>query len=623
MGLRDDGTGRSIHMRVFDALSAAGAGREKERTLTELSTVWSENGEKKPALPEYPRPQLRRSDWLCLNGYWHYALTDKGVRPESFDGRILVPFSPESARSGVRKQLEPGKYLWYFRSVELPALPEGRRLLLHFGAVDERCIVWWNGKLLGSHRNGYLAFFFDVTELAREGKNTIWVRVQDDTDTGGACCGKQSLAPGGMFYTAQSGIWQTVWLESVPENFIEDVRVTPLYEEGEIRLEIAMTCAMDVKVQIQSRNSTYTHRISREEFVCVTHRRADRVDGFVNGHTSQRAVATVTIALPELCAWSPEDPFLYGMRIAAGRDCIDSYFAMRKFSVGKDGQGYPRLLLNNKPYFFHGVLDQGYWPESLYTPPCEEAMVFDITKMKALGFNMIRKHVKIEPMRWYYHCDRLGMIVWQDMVNGGGKPDLGRLCYLPTVLPAVTQRIRDDNYHFFGRTDRAGREEWERDCMAMVRQLYNCPCIGMWVLFNEGWGQFDALRITERLRRLDETRLIDHASGWFDQGGGDVRSVHNYFRPLRVSGDGRPFVISEYGGFTCPVRGHTSTKAVYGYRSYETMAGFSQAFRQQQRKLRALEKKGLSGAVYTQLSDVEEEMNGLYTYDRKKCKVIG
>lgn len=270
-------------------------------------------------------------------------------------------------------------------------------------------------------------------------------------------------------------------------------------------------------------------------------------------------------------------------------------------------------------------LDQGYWPESLYTPPSDEAMVFDIKKMKELGFNTMRKHIKIEPMRWYYHCDRLGMIVWQDMINGGGKPDLKRLCYLPTAVPAVTQRIRDNDYRFFGRTDQRERRRWEEECMERVRQLYNCPCIAMWVPFNEGWGQFDALRITERIRSIDTTRLIDHASGWFDQGGGDIRSVHNYFRPLRVTKDRaeeRAFVISEYGGLTCPVKGHTCAKEVYGYCAYETPAAFTKAFKEQQKKLRALERQGLCGAVYTQVSDVEEEINGLYTYDRKICKII-
>lgn len=612
-------------MRIFDALSAAGAGRGKERTITQLSTIWSEqDGNKKP-LAQYPRPQLRRGDWMCLNGYWHYAFTDKGIRPEKFDGRILVPFSPETSRSGVGKRLEPGGYLWYFRSVDLAKLPEGRRLLLHFGAVDERCIVWWNGKLLGSHRNGYLPFSFDVTDLVREGKNTIWVRVQDDTDAGGACCGKQTLSPKGMFYMAQSGIWQSVWMETVPENFIEDVKITPLFDEGEVRLELSLTQAQEIQILVCGRDSTYIHRVGAEEFTYVTHRFSEKVDCFVNGHEAQQAAAQVQIALPEVCPWSPEEPFLYRLVITAGEDCVESYFAMRKFSLGKDEYGHTRLLLNNEPYFFHGVLDQGYWPESLYTPPSDEAMVFDIKKMKELGFNTMRKHIKIEPMRWYYHCDRLGMIVWQDMINGGGKPDLKRLCYLPTAVPAVTQRIRDNDYRFFGRTDQRERRRWEEECMEMVRQLYNCPCIAMWVPFNEGWGQFDALRITERIRSIDTTRLIDHASGWFDQGGGDIRSVHNYFRPLRVTKDRaeeRAFVISEYGGLTCPVKGHTCAKEVYGYRAYETPAAFTKAFKEQQKKLRALERQGLCGAVYTQVSDVEEEINGLYTYDRKICKII-
>ncbi|MDO4324099.1 MAG: glycoside hydrolase family 2 TIM barrel-domain containing protein [Lachnospiraceae bacterium] len=583
-------------MRVLDALSAARTGRKKTKEISRLNTVWSGQELKGQVLSEYPRPQMQRDEWICLNGYWHYAITTKGGHPENFDGRILVPFSPESSRSGVERKLKPGEYLWYFHSVDLPEVPEGKRLLLHFGAVDERCIVWWNGKLLGGHRGGYLPFSFDVTQQLHEGKNTIWVRVQDDTDTGTACRGKQTLHPKGMFYTAQSGIWQTAWLEWVPDNYIEQIRITPLFDEGEVKLELKLTHPADAKVLIQGKWTSYLHHIRAGEKETV-------------------------IALPEVHSWSPEDPFLYDVAVWAGEDCVRSYFALRKFSVGTDEKAYPRLLLNNRPYFFNGVLDQGYWPESLYTPPSDEAMVFDITRMKELGFNMLRKHIKIEPMRWYYHCDRIGMVVWQDMVNGGGPLDLRLMCYLPTAFPAVTDRIKDSHYRFFARTDRQGRLQWEEDCMAEVEQLYNCPCIGMWVPFNEGWGQFDALRITEQIKKADPTRPVDHASGWFDQGGGDIKSVHNYFRALRVKRDRRPFVLSEYGGYSCPVQGHTWTDVSYGYRSYRSRKEFSAAFRRLQRKVRSLEKKGLSGAVYTQVSDVEEEINGLYTYDRKICKI--
>ena len=593
-------------MRIKDALSAAKAGQAKAKRNAQLQTIWSE---RLPAdeVPEgYPRPQLRRDDWICLNGWWHYAFTEKGGRPETFDGKILVPFSPECSRSGVNRQLQPGGYLWYFRSVMLPEAEKGKRLLLHFGAVDERCIVWWNGKLLGSHRGGYLPFTFDVTELLHEGKNTIWVRVQDDTDAGAACRGKQTLHPEGMFYTAQSGIWQTVWLEWVPETHVEELRITPYFDEGEAALELTLSHAARVEITVRGSWMTYVRTMEEKEAA-----------------GEEKAVFSARIALPEVHAWSPEDPFLYELVIRTPEDQVKSYFALRKFSVGKDEKGCPRLLLNNQPYFFNGVLDQGYWPESLYTAPCDEAMIFDIRSMKALGFNMLRKHIKIEPMRWYYHCDRIGMVVWQDMVNGGGPLDLKRLCYLPTAAPAVTTKVKDNAYRFFARTDPAARAQWEEECMAVVRLLYNCPCIGMWVPFNEGWGQFDALRIARKIRREDPTRLIDHASGWFDQGGGDVKSVHNYFRRLRVEKDRRPFVLSEYGGYSCPVPGHAYTAASYGYRTYRSTKEFSAAFEALQKNIRALEKKGLCGAVYTQVSDVEEEMNGLYTYDRRICKLRG
>lgn len=606
-------------MRIRDALSAMKAGKPAEKKKSILTTVWSEKARPGEAPGEYPRPQMYRKDWICLNGYWHYAFTENGSRPEVFDGKILVPFSPECRRSGVERQLTPGAYLWYFRSVELPRVPEGRRLLLHFGAVDERCIVWWNGHLAGSHLGGYLPFSFDVTREARDGKNTIWVRVQDDTDGGTASRGKQKLRPGGMFYTAQSGIWQTVWLELVPENFIEQIKVTPLFDEGQIRLEAALAEPADVAVLIQGEWTSYEHHLRREEFCWQEQDPA--MACLRDGVLTRRAVATAVIDLPELHGWSPEDPFLYDLVLTTGEDQVQSYFAMRKFSVGADRRGRPRLMLNNQPYFFNGVLDQGYWPESLYTPPADAAMVYDISEMKKLGFNTLRKHVKVEPLRWYYHCDRLGMVVWQDMVNGGGRINEKLLTYLPNIFPSAMKKIKDSHYRLFARSEERARQQWTKECVATVELLYNCPCIAMWIPFNEGWGQFDSLKITELIRQKDSSRLIDHASGWCDQGGGDIRSEHNYFRPLRVKRDKRPFVLSEYGGYSCSVEGHTYTADSYGYRSFRSQKEFAAAFGRLSRKIHILEKRGLSGAVYTQLSDVEEENNGLCTFDRKKIKI--
>lgn len=591
-------------MRIFDAFSAM-KGNQKEEKIPScsLSTVWSEQAGENDVPSEYPRPQFRRRQWICLNGWWNYAFTKEKKPPSKMDGKILVPFSPECSRSGVNRRLEPDEYLWYLRAVQFPCIPEGKRLLLHFGAVDQRCVVWWNGKMVGSHRNGYLPFSFDVTDYVRKGKNTLLLRVQDDTDTGCHCYGKQRLSPKGMFYTAQSGIWQTVWLEWVPENHIEHLKITPLYDESAVRLEITLTQPESMDIQIDLGEDSCCHHIRRRDFPPESNR------------------IVWELPVPDFIPWTPENPHLYTFRIRTGSDLVESYFAMRCFSVGTDHLKRPRLLLNHEPYFFNGVLDQGYWPESLYTAPSDEAMIFDIQKMKELGFNTIRKHVKIEPLRWYYHCDRLGMVVWQDMINGGSRPFMPLVCYLPNLLPALTVMIRDSHYPLFSRSSKKGRRQWEQDCLEMVEQLYNCPCIGLWVPFNEGWGQFDSLRITEKIHRADPTRLVDHASGWFDQGGGDIKSVHNYFRPLRVHRDKRPYVLSEYGGYSCPVSGHTYSTQSYGYGTCKTTEEFSKSYHTLQKTIQKLEQKGLSGAIYTQLSDVETEVNGLLTYDRKITKL--
>ena len=602
-------------MRILDALSAIRTGTQKPCERRLLETVWAK--EKRPggsgwyraARDEYPRPQFMRDSWISLDGFWEYAITKDGYKPSQMDGQILVPYSPECRLSTVERTLMPGEFLWYLREIPLDEIPQGKRLILHFGAVDQQCTVWWNGKKLGTHADGYLPFSFDVTRFIRPGKNTLCLRVRDDTQESALARGKQSLAPQGMFYPAQSGIWQTVWMEWVPENRILYLKITPLFDEQKVRIHLETTRPQRVEITI----SCGEKGAGDTQVVCLLPRDFSP--------KKESAAAVHDIALGTMRPWSPENPFLYDMDICSEDDQVRSYFAMRKFSAGKDEAGHMRLMLNNRPYFFHGVLDQGYWPESLYTPPSDDAMIYDIRAMKELGFNTLRKHLKIEPLRWYYHCDRLGMVVWQDMVNGGGRISALRLTYLPTIFPFVSRMIRDCDYGWFSRSQKAAREAWAASMEETIALLYNCPCIGLWTLFNEGWGQFDSLLMTRRAKQLDSTRLVDHASGWYDQGGGDVCSIHNYFRRLRVPRDRRPVVISEYGGSSYRVPEHVTRAQSYGYHTCKNEQDFTKKYLTHMQEIRALEKKGLSGAVYTQLSDVEEETNGLLTYDRKVCKV--
>lgn len=556
-----------------------------------LKTIWGEQLQPEAVLPEYPRPQFRRDSYWNLNGVWEYAITESDVQPETFDGTIIVPFSPEAPLSGVGRKLRPRQFLWYRRRVTLPEGFVKARTLLHFGAVDQEAAVFVNGEQLAHHIGGYLPFSCDVTDALHGGRElTVVVCVRDVTEESYHTRGKQKTARGGIWYTPQSGIWQTVWLESVPKTHIRSLRITPLFDEEavELRVQTSLPCA------------------------CVA-----RLDGrtvtFCSG-------TSIRVPMPAFHAWSPEDPYLYDLSLEAGEDRVESYFAMRSFAVRQDGDGLMRLFLNGRPYFHTGVLDQGYWPDGLYTAPSDAAMVNDIEQMKRMGFNMLRKHIKIEPLRWYYHCDRLGMLVWQDMPNGGGD-------YLPLTIsaPLITGRHRDDHdYVRFAREDAAGRREFLQELEEMIEHLYNCPCIAMWVPFNEGWGQFDARETAERIRALDPTRTVDHASGWHDQGAGDVKSLHVYFRAYRhkqYSGS-RAVVLSEFGGYNHRVNGHAYSKKDFGYRRYKTPEALCFAVQDLYiRHIIPAAARGLSAAVYTQLSDVEDELNGLMTYDRAVVKM--
>ena len=597
-------------MRIKDAL----ANIHKEHTedaLHPLYTPWGETLDPNHVWEEYPRPQMKRTQYQTLHGEWDYMFVSKeesGVFQSQ--GKIIVPFSPETLLSGVGRQLQPQEYLWYERELvfsveECERKDGGQRCLLHFDAVDQQAVVYINQKEVASHYGGYLPFVVDITEFVSDTPCVLQVRVQDDSDTSYHTRGKQTLKRGGMFYTAQSGIWQSVWYEWVPNNYVEKMQITPHYDDAFVNVKlITKEPFHNVSVKVDDAQIHYETTCQEQEAGCET----TIIIRFIEG---------------DFISWSPEQPKLYDFTIQADDDTIQSYFAMRCFTIEKDEQGMMRFCLNHKPYFLNGVLDQGYWPDGLLTAPCDEAFVYDIELAKKTGFNMIRKHIKIEPLRWYYHCDRLGMIVWQDMVNGGTTYNMPWVCYMPTALPFLAKRVKDSSYRLLARASEEGRRLWEEECKGTIEHLYNVPSISTWVPFNEAWGQFDAARIADMVKEQDPTRTVDHASGWFDQKAGDFNSVHNYFRKLRVEKDEkRAFVISEYGGYACHISGHSSVDRIFGYKKYESIEEHAKAFRELiQNQVYPLVEEGLSGAVYTQLSDVEEEVNGLVTYDRKILKV--
>ena len=550
-----------------------------------MKTVWGEKLQADCVLQEYPRPQMRRESYVNLNGLWDYAITEQEEEPLQWQGKILVPFSPECELSGVGRILRPEQTLWYRRS--FPAV-QAQRVLLHFGAVDQMAEVFINGTLAGSHTGGYTAFTLDITHLLQE-ENTLLVKVRDLSDSGDCAWGKQRRKRGGIWYTPQSGIWQTVWLEPVPKVYIKNILAVPSYDTE----EICITVFSDEDVPC---------RIKLDGICC---------EGMTN--------SVICAALPCFRPWSPEEPFLYTFTAELAEDRVESYFALRKVEVLEDEHGIPRIFLNNRPYFMNGLLDQGYWSDGMYTAPSDEALIFDIQTMKDMGFNLLRKHIKIEPMRWYYHCDRLGMLVWQDMPNGGGP-----YRFMTISAPLVTKRHRkDDDYKSFARESLWGREQYGKELEEMILQLRNVPSVVLWCPFNEGWGQFDAKRVVEKIRKLDDTRLIDHASGWHDQGIGCLQSLHVYFTKYRFKRDkkGRAVVLSEYGGYNYMEPGHSFGKN-FGYRKLKDKDALLKRFESLMlEQILPARQQGLAAAVYTQLSDVEDEVNGLVSYDRKVVKL--
>ena len=571
--------------------------------MIQLMSRWASEVNAENALPEYPRPNLVRDSYFNLNGEWEYCI-NQSKTVEKYDGTILVPYSPETKLSGVQKIVMPEDYLHYRKVFVLPEGFVKERVLLHFGAVDQECTVFLNGKKLGGHLGGYLTFSFDVTDDLVEGENVLTLCVKDMTEKKPHARGKQKLVKkgkyGSLFYTPQSGIWKTVWMESVSDNYIKTLKITPLYDES----------AISLKVNTNSGSEKANVVIMDGDMVVTEQEISTNKD--------------VKIPVGEFKAWTPDTPHLYDLKITCGEDEVASYFGMRKFSVKKDRKGILRFYMNNKPFFFNGILDQGYWPESLLTPPTDEALKYDIIKLKEMGYNTIRKHIKVEPERFYYHCDKIGMIVWQDMPNGGGDYNMIFVTYLTNAFDWFARGVKDNLYGMFKRQDKEGREQYYKDLKRMIAQLYNYPSIAVWVPFNEGWGQFDANKATELIRSLDKTRFVNEACGWFDQKGGDMYSIHNYVRKLVVKPQkDRVVALTEYGGYAYAMPGHLACEKEFGYQSYKSKEELTANYKRLwEEEIYPNLERGLCSAIYTQTSDIEEEINGIMTYDRDEVKFI-
>ena len=606
----------------------------EEMLMKQLYTRWGRELDPQNVLPEYPRPLLRRSSYTNLNGYWDYAFTRKFKIPEKYDGQVLVPFSPEAVLSGVSRQLMPDEYLWYRRIFIIEGWngrKSGRRLILHFGAVDQACAVYVNGQRAARHTGGYLPFEADITQLVRDGENELIVAVKDLSDTSWHARGKQRLERGGMFYTAQSGIWQTVWMEEVPETYIQTIESVTDPDAGTVRIRV--TAAENNKyegTEVKTSGHQEGDRASGLPVQVQIHRPGlytDSCEYSVDEEILCSGIGSagewIEIAIPDIMLWTCETPYLYFFTVTMGEDRVESYFAMRRFSVEKDEKGIPRICMNGEVQFQNGVLDQGYWPDGLYTAPSDEAMIFDITEMKRCGFNMVRKHIKIEPQRWYWHCDRLGIVVWQDMVNGGEAYRYWFVTYLATVMSWRNIKIKDSHPWLLARRERTGRTEFVREMKETIRLLKGHPSICTWVIFNEGWGQFQTKELTRIAREADPDRLIDPASGWFDQGGGDLQSVHNYFFRLKVRPEKeRAAVLSEIGGHTYREPDHSACEELYGYGACRDKEALGRAYRELTKKVKKLIPQGLCASVYTQWTDIEEEINGVYTWDREVRKIL-
>jgi hypothetical protein len=565
-------------------LSVARAADDWKPATGPLMTRWAKDVSPQNARPEYPRPQMVRKDWQNLNGLWQFEAAKEGQEPpvgKDLKDKILVPFPVESALSGLMRHEER---MWYRRTFEIPKEWAGKHVLLHLDAIDWEATVYLNGKKLGTHRGGYDAFGFDLTKsLKADGPQEIVIGVFDPTDKGEQPRGKQLTKPGGIWYTPTSGIWQTVWIEPVADQFIESVQAVPDVDASDVKITVGAIGAAGRRTPVRAKFSG---------------------DGDANAiGGSGFAGRPITVHIPDAKLWSPDSPTLYKLQLELGpdgkaSDQVECYFAMRKISIAKDDNGFNRLLLNNKPILMVGPLDQGFWPDGIYTAPTDDALKFDIEMEKKYGFNMARKHVKVEPERWYYWADKLGLLIWQDMPSGPPGRNAGE------------------------RMSREGKEQFERELDRLIKGRGNHPCIVMWVVFNEGWGQFDTERLVEHVKQLDPSRLVDDASGWTDKKAGDVMDMHHYPDPsMPKPEEKRAIVLGEFGGLGLPIPGHMWTAKNWQYRGVKDQSQLTDAYVKMLQQGWALKDKGLCALVYTQITDVETESNGLMTYDREVYKV--
>ena len=542
---------------------------------------------------EYPRMQMQRDSYYNLNGVWEYQITERKQNPEAGQWKkIIVPFALGSELSQAKESLGVGKALWYRKQFSYK--PNIMHTYINFEAVDMECTVFMNGLEVGTHKGGYTPFTFDVTEYIKY-QNSLMVRCVDDSNYGKYAYGKQKVEHGGMWYTPTSGIWGSVWMEDIAEHGIHDLKITPDVDESCVHISLAGNFSQALITVATEGHVVYS------------------------GITTDK---TYTIPLEQPHLWSVDDPFLYDLYVQTEDDVIRSYFGMRKYSLEYDRNGIMRFCLNDKPLFFSGLLDQGYTSDGMYTYPNREAILYELQKVKDMGFNMLRKHAKIETRRWYYECDRLGILVMQDMPSGGFiEQDKLTTMFLPNL--GLT-KMSDTSESRFVRSDKESQQIYYEELDEMLDALYNCTCIFSWVPFNEGWGQFNSKEVTEHIRDYDHTRLIDSASGWHDNGAGDFNSVHNYFFPYQTKKDkyGRAVILSEFGGYSFLEKRHSLTNKLYGYKKFDDklklMEGITKLY--EEKIIRNIP-KGLSGCIYTQLSDVEDECNGIFTFDREVIKV--